>query len=172
MRNHEVRHARIEAEAANYIASQIRVIRQQRGMTQAALAKKLKTTQTAVSRLEDPSYGRYSVQLLLAVGKALDVALLVKYVPFNKLLTETHVVREETFALESIEEELAHIQYFTISENKSLTQMVATINLQTHQSLQKIPKISSVSSNSLFVASTRSSVGSELFVSSKFVELS
>ena len=127
MKIHEVRHARIEAEAANYIASQIRIIRQQRGMTQKALAKNLNTTQAAISRLEDPSYGRHSVQLLLAIGKVLDVALMVKFVPLHDLLSERSCVKEEALSVEAIADELVRVSYFTSHEPANLNHVVATM---------------------------------------------
>ena len=89
LRRKQYRRAYVEANIAHGIAHQIRTMREQRGMTQSALAKRLKTTQTIVSRLEDPSYGRYTLSSLLRVTHAFDVALLVKFVSFPKFLNET-----------------------------------------------------------------------------------
>ena len=89
LRRRQYRRAYIEANIAHGIAHQIRAIREQRGMTQSALAKRLKTSQTIVSRLEDPSYGRLTLSSLLRVSHAFAVALLVKFVSFPKFLNET-----------------------------------------------------------------------------------
>ena len=69
------RHAYVEAEVITGLAHQIRAIRMQRGWSQGDLAKLLGTTQTAVSRLEDPSYGRYSLKTLMDLAKVFDAGM-------------------------------------------------------------------------------------------------
>lgn len=112
LKNREARKAFVEAELVNGLAHQIRILRQQRGWTQQELASKLKTTQTAISRLEDPSYGRFSVKSLLALGDAFDVALHVRFQSFSKFLFETWDTTEENFHAESYEEEFDTVQFF------------------------------------------------------------
>jgi transcriptional regulator with XRE-family HTH domain len=67
---------------------QIHHLRAMREFTQAELAEKAKTTQAVISRLEDPNYGNLTLNSLLKIAKALDIALLVRFVPFSRLLTE------------------------------------------------------------------------------------
>lgn len=117
--NCEARKASVEAELVNGLAHQIRILRQQRGWTQQDLAGKLKTTQTAISRLEDPSYGRFSVKSLLALGEAFDVALHVRFLSFSQFLHQTWDTREEHFLAESYEEECGSIQFYTEAKNSS-----------------------------------------------------
>lgn len=78
--------ALVEAELVNGLSHQIRVLRQQRKWTQAKFASKLGTTQNVVSRLEDASYGRYSIKTLLEIGRTFDVALHVRYMPFSEFV--------------------------------------------------------------------------------------
>lgn len=112
LRNARAREAYVHSELTNGLAHQIRIIRQQRGWTQKQLAEKLGTTQTTVSRLEDPSYGRYSVRSLLALGSILDVALFVRYLPFSKFLPATWDTAPENFEAVSYEDEVSSVQFF------------------------------------------------------------
>lgn len=89
LKDKAVRVAYVEAELTNGLAHQIRAIRQQRNWTQGHLAKRLKTTQGVVSRLEDPSYGRFSVKTLLQVANVFDVALYARFLPFSEFMFQT-----------------------------------------------------------------------------------
>jgi transcriptional regulator with XRE-family HTH domain len=108
--------AYVEAELVNGLAHQIRILREQRGWTQKELAKRVNTSQNTISRLEDPSYGRYTIRTLLSLSKAFDVALFVRYLPFSKFMEATWDTRHERFEAASYEEELPSVQFFT--ENK------------------------------------------------------
>lgn len=105
--------AYVEAELVNGLAHQIRILREQRGWTQKELAKRLSTTQNTISRLEDPSYGRYTFRTLLGLSKAFDVALFVRYLPFSKFMAETWGTRPENFEAASYDEEASLIQFFS-----------------------------------------------------------
>lgn len=117
--NAEARKAFVEAELINGLAHQIRVLRKQREWTQQDLALRLNTTQGAISRLEDPSYGRFSVKSLLALGEVFDVALHVRFLPFSKFLVETWDTKKECFHAESYEEEREVIQFFSEAKGSS-----------------------------------------------------
>lgn len=87
------------------IAHQIRVLRQQRNLTQAEFGKILGTKQSAVSRLEDPSYGNYTLNQLAQIAEACDVALMVKFVSYGRLLQETEDVSPNALSVMSYEDE-------------------------------------------------------------------
>lgn len=111
MKNPKARQAYVEAEVASGLAHQIRALRTQRGWTQKDLADKLGTTQAAISRLEDPSYGRPSIKTLLDVGAAFDVALQVRFVSFVRLLQETRSVSREQLEVEPFEVEAERVRF-------------------------------------------------------------
>lgn len=119
LNNRDVRKAFVESELANGLAHQIRVLRRQHGWSQQDLATKLGTSQTAVSRLEDPSYGKFSVKSLLALGDAFDVALYVRFLPFSQFLTQTWDTSEHRFLAESYTEESDAVCFFTESASTS-----------------------------------------------------
>ena len=87
--NKEYRDAYVESETVTFIAHQIRAIRDQRGWTQKELAKKMNTTQAAISRIEDPSYGKFSVKTLLELCFAFDVGIELRFVSTAKMLIKT-----------------------------------------------------------------------------------
>ncbi len=59
------------------IAVEIAGLREKRGLTQAALAKRVGTTQSVIARLENPNYGNYTLRMLSRVAKALGGQLKV-----------------------------------------------------------------------------------------------
>lgn len=112
LKNKNARVAYVEAELANGIAHQIRILREQRGWTQTQLARKLKTTQAAVSRLENASYGRHSLKTLLQVGAAFDVGMFLRYMPFSQFMGATWDTRPEKFEADSYDDEAPRVHFF------------------------------------------------------------
>ena len=53
------------------IAVEIAELREKQGLTQAALAERVGTTQSVIARLENPNYGNYTIRMLSRVAKAL-----------------------------------------------------------------------------------------------------
>ena len=99
------RHGFVEAEAATYLAHQIRVLRTQRGWTQKDLARKLGTSQAVISRLEDPEYGRVTFKTMVALANAFDVAPVMKFVSTLTLMRDRWVIRREAMEVPAFEEE-------------------------------------------------------------------
>lgn len=90
------------------IAYQIRALRGQRGWSQKRLAEEMGKPQSVVSRLEDPDYGKVSIQTLLEGCAAFDVALLVQYVSFPEFLRRTQDVSPEALQADSFDERQLH----------------------------------------------------------------
>lgn len=61
-----------EAGAAWDVALQIAALREQAGLSQTELARKLKTTQQQISRLESPGYEGHSLSMLRRVARVLN----------------------------------------------------------------------------------------------------
>ncbi len=81
------------------IATQIKVIREQRKMTQAQLAEKAAMKQSRISALENVHYSAWSISTLRRLARALGVRLSFRFESWGQLLTEI-----ENFGRENLEE--------------------------------------------------------------------
>jgi len=84
-RDPEYRHAYLVASVEQGLAWQIRVNRKARGWSQNQLAQRLGTRQSAVSRLEDPTYGAHSLDTLVSIANVFDCALSVRFISYPEL---------------------------------------------------------------------------------------
>jgi transcriptional regulator with XRE-family HTH domain len=71
------------------IAFQIRALREDREWKQRELSQILGKPQSVVSRLEDPSYGKVTIQTLLELASVFDVALQVRFINYSSFLQQT-----------------------------------------------------------------------------------
>ena len=102
----------VSSNLAKTIAYQIRATRKERDWTKAKLADEAGMTPNNFSRLEDPDYGKHTITSLQRLASALDVALVVRFVPFSqyvKWLSGTPFLdeglRPEALAVPSFEKE-------------------------------------------------------------------
>ncbi len=91
------------------IAMLIRTLREQRGMLQSELGAKMGKPQSVVSRLEDPDYGKVSLQTLLEIAAAFDLPLIVDIPEWEEWLGKMgrmtkSDLRRTSFDLESFKE--------------------------------------------------------------------
>lgn len=106
------RDAYVQSHLSHGLAHQIRALRLQRNWTQVELAQKLELKrQSAVARMEDPTYGRLSIGTLLKLSRVFDVALSVRFVSYGKFLLEREDVSPAAISAESFEEEIPRIIY-------------------------------------------------------------
>ena len=70
-----------EAGEAWDVALQIAALREQAGLTQKDLARKLRTSQQQISRLESPGYEGHSLSMLRRLAKALHARVRVVLEP-------------------------------------------------------------------------------------------
>jgi ribosome-binding protein aMBF1 (putative translation factor) len=76
-----------EEELANReVASKIYGLRQQAGLSQAALARRVGTTQSVISRLEDADYEGHSLAMLNRIAAALERKVEIRFVPRKRRL--------------------------------------------------------------------------------------
>jgi transcriptional regulator with XRE-family HTH domain len=106
------RDAFVEEHVKTSLPFQIRALREQpdRQWSQAELGMRAGMRQNAISRLEDAESGTPSISTLLRLARAFDVALLVKFVPFSKLLTEFSDLSFEALSAPSFEQELPQLE--------------------------------------------------------------
>lgn len=114
------RRAYVQAEVVSALSLQIRSIRLDRGWTQGDLAKKLGTTQAAISRLEDASYGRATLKTLLELAAVFDSGLEVRFTSLLTMLNETFVPDPRRNHVPSFEEEAPHVCFYTLGSRTDL----------------------------------------------------
>ena len=76
------------------VALQIATLRNEAGMTQTELAKKVGTTQQQISRLESPSYESHSLSMLRRVADALGAKVYVE-IQRNKPISKAAVAESK-----------------------------------------------------------------------------
>jgi transcriptional regulator with XRE-family HTH domain len=121
LKRKKYRDAYVEEHVRTSLPFQIRALREQREWTQGKLAEELKTTQTAVSRLENPEYGKLSLNSLYKLASAFDVALLIKFVPFSRLVEEFKDVSPQALSVTSFDKELETLEEW-VAESELVTE--------------------------------------------------
>jgi transcriptional regulator with XRE-family HTH domain len=92
----EYRDAYAEECLNTMIATQIKVLREQRKMTQGQVAEATGMMQPRVAVLEDSSYENWSVNTLKRFARAFDVALSVKFETFSTLVEDFEGLSRES----------------------------------------------------------------------------
>ena len=85
MKDPEFRRLYKEEEAKFSVSQKIRRLREKLGMTQQSLAKKVKTTQSAIARIESADYEGHSLSKLEEIAKALGAVLVIDFIPARKI---------------------------------------------------------------------------------------
>jgi ribosome-binding protein aMBF1 (putative translation factor) len=76
---------RFEAAGEGWdVALQIASLREKAGLSQRDLARRLKTSQQNISRLESPSYEGHSLTMLRRVARVLNVTVRVTFEPVDR----------------------------------------------------------------------------------------
>ncbi len=99
LKDEDYRYAYDEEFADSRMATQIKVIREQReNMTQAQLAEKSDMRQSRISTLENVDYSAWSISTLRRLARALGVRLSFKFESWGELLSEV-----ESFSREALQ---------------------------------------------------------------------
>src|SRR5262249_46652320 len=106
-----------------YIATQIKVLRESRNMTQAGLAEQIGTTQTVISRIENINYSSWNIRTLKKLARAFGVRLHVSFETTGSLIDQIKRFRRE--ALERVSRDQDPILYGPIDGED--TQQLAAI---------------------------------------------
>lgn len=83
LQDKEYRHAYAEGFSDSKIATQIKVLREQRGWTQQQLAEAAGMKQSRIAVLEDVNYSSWSIRTLRRLAQALDLWLDVEFKEFG-----------------------------------------------------------------------------------------
>lgn len=99
LKNSEYRHAFSSAQSRRTISAQIKALRNSEGRnwTQKNLGDRAGMKQNAIARLENPSYGDYSIRTLQRLAEAFDVGLVVRFAPFSELVNTNQTANSARF---------------------------------------------------------------------------
>ena len=75
-----------EAVANREVAQRIYELRQQAGLSQTVLAKRVGTTQSVISRLEDADYEGHSLAMLNRIAAAVERRVEIRFLPRRRRL--------------------------------------------------------------------------------------
>jgi transcriptional regulator with XRE-family HTH domain len=101
----EFRHAYMTDQVRTHIALAIRILREQEGRewSQAELGKRCDKPQSWISKLEDPEYGKVSLQTLFEIAEAYDLPLLVQFPEWSDWLRRMKNQSRENFEKKSFD---------------------------------------------------------------------
>lgn len=120
LKSKQFRDAYVYEHVRNGIPFQTRALRTapERNWTQADLGVAAKKPRNVITRLENPNYGKLTLKTLFEIASAFDVALLIKFVPFSRLLKEYEDVSSEALNAKSItdEEEIGALETWAAEE--------------------------------------------------------
>jgi len=101
----DFRHIYADESLNSYIATQIKVLREQRGLTQTSLAKAAGMAQPRIAVLEDINYSAWSINTLRRLAKAFDLRLCVKFETFSSLIPEIEGLTRESLQRKSFDQD-------------------------------------------------------------------
>lgn len=105
----QYRDAFVRSSVLSWIAFQIRELRDQRKLSQTDLALLSGKRQSVISRVETSSQSGMNLSTLFEVASALDIALLVKFVPFSRWIQEYQDVSPAAMEVVSYSDEKEEI---------------------------------------------------------------
>lgn len=117
----EYRRAYVDEFLNSYLATQIQVLREQRGWSQERLAQEAGMKQSRISLLENVGYSSWSISTLKRLAEAFDLTIRVSFESFGKCLIDI-----DRFSRESLEQfSFNEDPTFQQGEGKHLLQSVA-----------------------------------------------
>jgi transcriptional regulator with XRE-family HTH domain len=107
----------VESNLSKELAFQLRALRDNKEWSQPELAERIGTSQNAISRLENPNYGKATITTLKKLAAVFDVGLVVRFVPFSQLVNwesgtpyVEHGLSPETMDVPNFTEELPKLE--------------------------------------------------------------
>lgn len=104
----EFAHGYMEDHGNSIIAAQIKVLREQRGLSQEELAVLAGMKQERISKLENVTYDAWTVKTLRKLAEAFDVHLKVQFVPFSEAVMDVVNLDRKRLQVAPREKDLKH----------------------------------------------------------------
>ena len=111
LRNKDYREGYTEAQFSVRLPFQIRALREKHGWTQAELAKRMGTSRSQISQIEQVGIGPRSLKMLYKLCAAFDISLLIQFVSFRDLVKHIEKFDIETFNAKSFSEDQQAEEY-------------------------------------------------------------
>lgn len=105
-------HAYMNAHQSTRLATQIKVLREQRGLTQGQLAELSGMKQTRISALEDVDYDAWTISTLRKLAYAMDTTLNISFAPFSKGIEDIIHFSRQHLQVESREKDLVNFMVY------------------------------------------------------------
>ena len=106
----EYRQFYVKHHTRQFIAEQIRQLREARGWTQAELGERAGgMKQSRISELESLDYSGYTINTLRRLYDAFDVALVALGIPYDKFINQVAVISPNNFRPAGFEEQLSYL---------------------------------------------------------------
>jgi len=135
--NKEYRHAYVDDFLSASIATQIKVLREQRGWSQKELAAHAGMMQPRISVLENINYSSWSIKVLRKIAEAFDLTLCVSFESFGKRVKDITKFSREALERDSFNDDL----FFTVDGIACSGSMVGRRVENTPKSLRGCPTI-------------------------------
>jgi transcriptional regulator with XRE-family HTH domain len=113
------RHGYAEEFISGLIATQIKLLREDRNLTQSQLAELTEMKQARISLIESGDYSALNIRTLQRFSEAFDVALTVRFEPFSQLIELIESVSKENLSIKSFNDELPVLINKVIDQDKS-----------------------------------------------------
>lgn len=102
----EYAHSYIEEFSNMEIAAQIKVLREQRGLTQEQLAELADMKQTRVSKLEDVDFNAWTIKTLRKLARAFDLSVKITFEKVSSRILDINNISKKELERTSREEDL------------------------------------------------------------------
>lgn len=101
----EYRHTYVESFEDSLIATQIKVLREQRHLSQTELATLAGMKQSQISSMEDVNHGSWKISTLRRLARAFDLVLVVRFETFGSAVKDIDKFSRESLQRPSFEKE-------------------------------------------------------------------
>ena len=139
LRDRDYRHSYVASHITEGLALQIRALRESRPWTQVQLGDRAGMSQVAISRLEDPDYGRFTLNTLRRLAQAFDVALIVRFAPFSELVDWTLGLSPEALSPPDFEHDAALTPRPYIFDDAEMMRLLAPSEATSPSNLLRFP---------------------------------
>jgi transcriptional regulator with XRE-family HTH domain len=140
VKNDPAREASLEEERINsHVAEMIYALRKEKDMTQAELARKINTTQSVISRLEDSDYNGHSLAMLQKICIALGCKINVTIV--------NDELNHKELEIKHLKQEIQDLKKMMLNETKVIKIKVDEVMEEVIEQRTSSPSDGNVASN-------------------------